>query len=151
MIVGNMGSRKLFDYTVMGDNVNIGARLETANKNFGTEIVIGENTFHLVKDVFETRRLGLVAVKGRTRPVGAYELISEKGQCPPVIAKLLPHYGEGLAAYAEQKWDEAQAAFTRCLEIHPNDGPSRAYLTRCIELSRAAQVEHWDGTFTLEK
>ena len=150
MVVGNMGSHKLFDYTVMGDNVNIGARLENASKHFGTEVIIGENTYNMVHDTFEARRLGMVSVKGRTRPVGAYELLAEKGKCPPMIAKILPNYGEGLAAYAEQRWDEAVAAFNACLKINPKDGPSRAYLNRCSLLSSKTDEEHWDGTFTLE-
>jgi adenylate cyclase len=134
----------------MGDNVNVGSRLESANKSFGTEIMIGEGTYTLVKDQFETRRLGMVSVKGRTKPVGAYELISEKGQCPPVTAKLLPIYHEGLAAYAAQKWDDATRAFSECLRISPADGPSRAYMNRCIELSRSEKPERWDATFPLE-
>ncbi len=151
MLVGNMGSHSLFDYTVMGDNVNVGSRLEGANKAFGTDIMIGENTYALVKDRFETRRLGLVAVKGRVKPVGVWELIAEKGQCPPLVAQLLPHYERGLAAYSEQKWEEALEAFAECLKIHPDDGPSRAYLRRCEELRRSVRVERWDGTFTLEQ
>jgi len=150
MIVGNMGSRTLFDYTVMGDNVNIGARLENANKHFGTEIIIGENTYAAVRDTFEARRLGLVHVKGRSKPVGAYELLGEKGKCPPLVRKLLPHYEEGLAAYSEQRWDTAIAAFAESLKINAKDGPSRAYLERCQQLAEHTGVEHWDGTFTLE-
>ena len=150
MIVGNMGSRTLFDYTVMGDNVNIGARLENANKNFGTEIIIGENTYAAVHETFEARRLGLVHVKGRSKPVGAYELLAEKGKCPPLVRKLLPHYEEGMTAYSEQRWDVAIAAFAECLKINDKDGPSRAYLERCKQLAEQTGVEHWDGSFTLE-
>ena len=151
MLVGNMGSSHRLDYTVMGDNVNVGSRLEGANKAFGTEVMIGENTYALVKDRFETRRLGLVAVKGRKRPVGAWELLAEKGQCPELIAKILPIYERGLAAYGEQKWDEAIAAFRECLLVHPRDGASRAYLDRCTDLrSRPPAGEHWDGSFILE-
>jgi len=150
MIVGNMGSRRLFDYTVMGDNVNIGARLESAGKHFGTEILIGENTYRAVKDAFDTRRLGLVYVKGRSKPVGAYELLAEKGKCPPFVTKILRYYEEGLAAYADRKWDVAIAAFAECLKINPKDGPSRAYLHRSKELSVSPAPEPWDGTFTLE-
>lgn len=149
MIVGNMGSHRLFDYTVMGDNVNIGARLESAGKPFGTEIIIGENTYRAVQDLFDARRLGVVLVKGRSKAVGAYELLSEKGKCPPLVAKLLPYYEEGLAAYAEQKWDAAIAAFTECLKINLSDGPSQAYLNRCTELRANPPVEGWDGTFPL--
>jgi len=89
-------------------------------------------------------------VKGRSKPVGAYELLAENGNCPPLVAKILPHYEEGLAAYAEQRWEDAVGAFTECLKLNPQDGPSKSYLTRCNELRQRTHVEHWDGTFTLE-
>ena len=92
----------------------------------------------------------MVNVKGRTRPVGAYELLAEKDQCPPLVAKMLPLYGEGLAAYAEQRWDDAVAAFSAALEIDPKDGPSHAYLNRCHLLQSQTGEQQWDGTFTLE-
>jgi adenylate cyclase len=150
MHVGNMGSRKRLEYTVMGDNVNVASRLEGAGKHFGTEIIIGEDTWRRVQDQFEARRLGMVTVKGRTRPVGAYELLAEKGKCPPLVARLLPRYEAGLEAYAQQQWDEAVAAFGACLEINPKDGPSRAYLNRCHLLKERAAEEEWDGSFALD-
>jgi adenylate cyclase len=76
MVVGNLGSEQLFDYTVVGDGVNVGARLESLNKEYKTDkpIIISESTYEAARDVLEVRRLGEVVVKGKTRPVVAYEL-----------------------------------------------------------------------------
>ncbi len=150
MLVGNMGSDKLFDYTVIGDNVNVGARLEDANKAFSTEIMIGEQTYTLVADHFECRRLGLVTVKGRVQPVGAFELLALKGELPPLLEKLLPHYETGLAAYTEQDFAAAIKAFEQALAIQPNDGPSQAYLKRSRKLLASDATTVWDGSFALE-
>lgn len=73
MIVGNMGSHKSFDYTVMGDNVNLGARLEVANKYFGTSIMISENTYRLAEEAIEAREFGLIRVKGKNEAIRVYE------------------------------------------------------------------------------
>lgn len=151
MIVGNMGSDRLFDYTAIGDNVNVGSRLEAANKPFATGIIIGDNTWHMVKDRFECRRLGLVTVKGRVRPVGAHELLGVKGELSPAIAQLLPHYEEGLIAYSRRDFAAAVVGFQRALEVNPSDGPSHAYLERCRHFITAGETHTtWDGSFALD-
>jgi adenylate cyclase len=77
MVVGNLGSEQLFDYTVVGDEVNIGARLESMNKEYktATSIIISESTYEAARDAIDVRELGAVTVKGKTRPVVVYELV----------------------------------------------------------------------------
>ena len=119
-------------------------------KAFSTEIIIGEQTYTLVGDEFECRRLGLVAVKGRVQPVASYQLLALKGALPPLVAKLLPLYEAGLRSYAEQDFEAALKAFQDALAIMPKDGPSQAYADRCEILLKQERTTVWDGVFALE-
>lgn len=131
MIVGNMGSRELFDYTVIGDNVNLGARLETANKIYGTRIMISEATWKQTGDEFVVRELDDIVVKGKTKPVKVFELVGRREDpLPPERERLLRIYGQGMAASAAGERDSAIAAFRATLELDPEDGPSRYHLKR---------------------
>ncbi len=148
MRVGNMGSRTLFDYTVMGDSVNLGSRLEEANKNFGTYIMISERTYTLAKDAVEARELGLITVKGKAEPVRVYVLVARKGEMPREVADILPVYQKGLHAFQTQRWDEAIEAFREVLDLNPTDGPSRVYLDRTFHLKTEPPPFGWPGVFT---
>lgn len=149
MSVGNMGSRIRFDYTVMGDNVNLGSRLEGINKEYRTNIIISESTFEGAKDYIHAREMDLVRVKGKREPVRIYELI---GKGPPTSSAkaLIEHFGNALQLYRQQRWDEAIAAFDYVrTEIKLDDGPSSMYIQRCQELKLAPPGEFWDGTYTM--
>ena len=149
MSVGNMGSRIRFDYTVMGDNVNLGSRLEGINKEYRTNIIISESTFEGAKDFIHAREMDLVRVKGKREPVRIYELI---GKGPPTsnAKALIEHFGNALLLYRQQRWDEAIAAFDHVrTEIKLDDGPSSMYIQRCQELKLAPPGEFWDGTYTM--
>jgi adenylate cyclase len=92
MMVGNLGSEQLFDYTVAGDGVNVGARVESLNKEYQTEtsIIISEATYLAARDVLDVRRLGEATVKGKTLPIVVYELrgVRETAERVPVVATL---------------------------------------------------------------
>jgi len=147
MVVGNLGSKYRFAYGVVGDQVNLGSRLEGLNKVYGTEIIIGENTARLVEQAFRLRELDMVRVKGRTQVVHIYELIGKAGATlSPAHDQALWAYAEALEAYRKGMWTEALALFQQALGLRPEDGPSRTLSRRCLEY-RDTPPEPWDGVF----
>ena len=150
MIVGNMGSDKVFDYTVLGDEVNLASRLEGANKIFKTRIMISESTHNLVKDHFITRPLDFIRVKGKTKPVQVFELIAHKNdKIQDAYKDILPIYVNGIRYYQTRQWDKAIECFSYCLRIKPDDGPSEQYLQRVKAYQKNPPPPNWDGVFTL--
>jgi adenylate cyclase len=146
VIVGNMGSRDVFDYTVMGDHVNLGARLEGANKFYGTNIMISEFTQKIVKDQFYTRPLDLIKVKGKDKPIKVYELIAFKeDKLKDNYLQMLQSYEEGIEFYKSRSWDDAIDSFEKCLKLVHVDAPSEEYKRRCIEYKFNQPAEGWDG------
>ncbi|MFC2088840.1 adenylate/guanylate cyclase domain-containing protein, partial [Calditrichota bacterium] len=146
VIVGNMGSRDVFDYTVMGDHVNLGSRLEGANKFYGTNIMISEYTYEHVKDQFYTRPLDLILVKGKKLPIKVYELIAFKeDELVDSYSQMLKFYDQGLKAYQARHWDEAIDNFEYCLKLIPSDVPSDEYRKRCIDYKFNEPPDDWSG------
>lgn len=147
MIVGNLGSSQLFDYTVIGDEVNLGARLEGANKQYGTTIIISESTFKAVRRKAIVRELDLVRVKGKKKPVRIYELRG-MGTLPSIEQDLIIDvYTQALTFYKELKWYQALTEFKRILQYFPTDGPSRVYVKRCLDFIEQPPPENWDGVY----
>ncbi|MFC1724897.1 CHASE2 domain-containing protein [candidate division KSB1 bacterium] len=150
MVVGNMGAADRFDYTVMGDSVNLGARLEGANKQYGTNIMISEFTYEMCKNDIESRFLDLLRVKGKNLPVTVYEVLAKKNDgLSGDMKKIVELYNQGLEYYRSLDWDNGIKSFEEALNIDPNDGPSKVYLERCKQCKINPPPSDWDGVFVM--
>ncbi len=144
---GNMGSDKHFSFTVMGDAVNQAARFEPANKDYDTDIMIGQSTYELAKDDIEARLLDKVVVKGKTVPIQIYELVAKKGKISEDKRKVLELYDKGLYLHWERKWDEAIACLNEALSLIADDGPSTKMRKRIEDYKENPPPENWQGEY----
>ncbi|KKU80285.1 MAG: Adenylate cyclase [Candidatus Peregrinibacteria bacterium GW2011_GWA2_47_7] len=152
VVAGNLGSQDRFDYTIIGDTVNLGSRLESANRQYGTKILVDEKTVHEVTSgVFVFRRLDQVRVKGKQNAVRIFELLGEVVTTRPEVIRLLHEFENGLAFYEKGQFAEAQKYFEAALEVYPNDVPSQIFKVRCGEFLKRPPSQEWDGAVELDK
>ncbi len=147
MVVGNIGSQRRFNYTVMGDAVNLASRLEACNKLYGTRILIGENTRNAIGDEFLLREIDSVRVKGKRQPVRVFELLAKRGDSA-LLVPFTAAFEDALRAYQERDWPLALRRFEAFMNEYPDDTPGRIYVERCRLLIENPPDEAWDGVYT---
>ncbi len=143
MVFGNMGSTRHLSLTVMGDNVNLGARLEGINKLYGSAIIASESTVKAAIDDLVVRELDLVRVRGKSQAVRIFEVLAPKANAAQ-WAPLLRHFDAGLAAFRSRQWGAAIEAFTLAAKIEPEDGPTGLYLRRSRHYLAEPPPEEWE-------
>jgi class 3 adenylate cyclase len=151
MLVGNMGTQKKMNYTVIGNEVNLAARLEGVNKQYGTRIIASENTINETGGKLLSRRLGWIRVVGISKPVCIYEILELIQDAGPSLHKFAEIFHNALNIFESRNWKNAESAFNTVLKHFPNDNPSKLYLKYCRHFLQNPPSNNWDGVFTIRE
>ncbi len=150
IVSGNIGSPKRMDFTVIGDGVNLAARLESACKQYAARLLISEHTFKKLRGIYQAREIDLVVVKGKTEPVGVYELVDyHTEETFPNLMEVLNHSKDGLNKYRQGNWEKSVDAFQEALSLHSDDRISQIYIDRCRHYMDHPPPEDWGGVWTM--
>ena len=150
IVAGNIGSRKRMDYTMIGDGVNLAARLESACKQYGARILVSEYTVGKLKGVYRLRDIDKVIVKGKSEPVRVFECLDyhDEGSFPNLM-EVLGNFNEAVKLYRQQNWDKAIQHFKEALKGNETDSLSQTYIERCELLKTQPPGDDWDGVWVM--
>lgn len=151
VVSGNIGSKKRMDYTIIGDGVNLAARLESACKQYGAHILISEFTYRALRGTYRVRELDIVVVQGKTKPVSIYEVMDfHTDETYPHLIDAMGLFRHGVINYRKQKWAAARQSFQEVLALHPGDKAAAMYIERCDRLEAEPPPEDWDGVYIMQ-
>ena len=145
MVVGNMGTQKKMNYTIISNAVNLASRLEGVNKQYGTWILASEATVNETKERLLTRRLDRIRVVGINEPVRIYEILEMKTSAPSALQKKVHYFHQAQKLFENRNWKNAEKIFSQIVKVFPNDGPSLLYLKRCRQYQKNVPDDNWDG------
>jgi len=149
IVSGNIGSPKRMDFTMIGDGVNLAARLESACKAYSAKLLISEYTVAKLKGTYQIRDVDNIIVKGKTEPVGVFEVLDyHTDDSFPNLMESVNHFKEARKHYTAGSWDKSTKSFKECLKLNPNDALVQTYIDRIVGLKKNPP-KNWDGVLTM--